>query len=273
MSVIEVVGLVHDEGHEHAGSRRNDGDEEQAEAGDALHPELQIGHLGQVDAQEVEVDGEDLLGGGSHSGLDRGQVIRGDEGGQIQLVIAVVGKIAHHSEGAGLHRLLGGLQRFLDGVGGGPAHAGGHRAPVPRVGDLGDLVGVQPHHVLQRLADDGVQGQQNEQGEHGPQAAPHGIDVLLGVELLDLLVIPGLVLAVLLLEFLHFPREHVHLDHAPLSLQGQGEQNELHHQGEEDEGHTVAVEEVVEEHQQPGEGRHDVIGEIHGHGLHFLWLR
>ena len=82
------------------------------------------------------------------------------------------------------------------------------------------------------LTDDGVEDHQDNQWDEGPQAAAHGVDLLLGVELLDLLIIALPVLAVLLLQLQHLALEHVHLDHAALALQGQGEQHHLDHQRE-----------------------------------------
>ena len=85
----------------------------------------------------------------------------------------------------------------------------------------------------------------------GPHTPPHGVDVFLGVELLNLLVVALPVLAVLLLQLLHLALEHVHLDHAALALQGQGKKHHLDHQREQDQRQAIAAAEIIENLQQP----------------------
>ena len=105
---------------------------------------------------------------------------------------------------------------------------------------------------MQGFADNGVQGNQDAHGEQAPHAAAHGVDVFLFVELLHLLIIALRVFAVLLLELLHFPGKHVHLNHAPLALDGEGEQDQLDHHGEQQKGHAVILGQAVKEIQDPG---------------------
>ena len=173
-----------------------------------------MGNLGQVhDAQEVKVDGEDLVASLTNGGLDGIQVLGGNQRSQVQLIVSGVGKA---------------LARLLQ-----PAHIHCHGVPVYHFGNGIEHTTIgNAHHVVNGLTDDGVEDHQDNEGDEGPQAAAHGIDLLLGVELLDLLIVALPVVAVLLLQLLHLALEHVHLDHAALALQGQGEQHHLDHQRE-----------------------------------------
>ena len=202
-------------------------------------PELQLGHLRQVhQAKQVKVDGNDAAAGLTHGGLYRLQILGGDEGGQIQLVIAAVG------EG------VGGL---LD-----PAHVHGLGAPAYGLGNGVQGLGVvDAHHVVDGLPDDGVEDHQDDQGDEGPQAAAHGVDLLLLIELLHFQVVSLPVLAVLLLQLLHLTGQDVHLDHAALALQGEGEEHHLDHHGKEDQSQSIAAAEVIKQLKQPGKGGED----------------
>ena len=116
---------------------------------------------------------------------------------------------------------------------------------------------TQHHEVGDGLADDGVQGQQNGEGQQAPQAAGHGVDPLLGVELLHLLGLLGLVVGVFLLDFLKPAGHAAHAHHALLGLHLEGQHNQLDHQGKEDDGHGVGARQVIKEPDQPGEGDTD----------------
>ena len=199
-----------------------------------LHfPEFQLGDLGQVhQTQEVKVDGEDLAARFAGGGADGFQVLGGNERGQVQLIVGGVGKA---------------LARLLQ-----PAHVHSHGVPVHHFGNGIEHPAVgNAHHVVDGLTNDGVEDHQDNEGDEGPQAAAHGVDLLLGVELLDLLIVALPVVAVLLLQLLHLALEHVHLDHAALALQGQGEQHHLDHQREQDQRQAVAAAEVIKNLEQP----------------------
>ena len=205
-------------------------------------PELQLRDLGQVhQTKQAEVDGEHVgthAAGGGHRLLHGSQVALVDEGGQVQLVIGAVGKG------------IGGLLN--------PAHIHGLGIPVHGLGNGVEGIGVvDAHHVMDGLADDGVEDHQNDQGDEGPQAAAHGVDLLLLIELLDLQIITLPVFAVLLLQFLHLTLQDVHLDHAALALQGEGEKHHLDHQGEQDQGQAIAAAETIKNLQQPRKGGED----------------
>ena len=100
-------------------------------------------------------------------------------------------------------------------------------------------------------------------GQQAPEAAAHGVDLFLLVELLNLQIVLFPVVAVHFLELLHLAVEHVHLDHGPLGLDGQGEENDLDQHGEEDEGQAVVVKELIEEHQDPHKGGQKKLNSLH----------
>ena len=126
---------------------------------------------------------------------------------------------------------------------------GGHR-----VHHLLHHLAGEHHEVGDGLAQDGVQRDQDGQGQEAPETAGHGVDPLFGVELLHFLAQLRLVVGVLLLQLLHPPGHTVHADHALLRFQLEGKHQELDHQREEDDGHAVGTGHVVEQPQQPGEG-------------------
>ena len=158
-----------------------------------------------------------------------------DEVGQIDLLIGVVG---------GRRRIA---QR--------------HR----QIGNLGnDLVG-QVHEEPQRGTDDIVQGDQDGEGQEGPQAAGHGVDALLGVQVGHLLLLPLLVVGVAGLDILDLALHPVHAQHALLALHLEGQDHQLHHQGEEDQRHAVGTGQAVEHSRQPCERHTDVISDLCKH--------
>ena len=125
------------------------------------------------------------------------------------------------------------------------------------------MTGGQVHQVGQGLADNGVQGEEDKHGQHAPKAAAHGVDLFPLVELLNLQIVLVPVIAVHFLELLHLAVEHVHLDHGPLGLDGQGEQNDLDQHGEENQGHAVVVKELVKEHQDPYKRGQEKLNSLH----------
>ena len=199
---VHLVGLhAHIHGQQR-GAHRHQGQQEQADVAPdqaALRaPEVQLGNVGQIDAQELHVHGE--------------------QSGPRRLAQGSLHLLQHGGVGDG-------LQHGDLGIGAGVGHAGdlGHRF---------DHVRGHVHQIGQGLPDDAVQHHQEDDGDEGPQAPAHGVDLLLLIELLDLQVIALPVLAVLLLQLLHFTGEQVHLDHALLALQVEGEEHQLDDQGE-----------------------------------------
>ena len=83
---------------------------------------------------------------------------------------------------------------------------------------------------------------------------PHGVDLLLLIELLELQIVALPVLAVLLLQLLHLSREHGSLNHALFTLQRDGEEHQFNDNGKENQGYAVAAEQIIEKQQQPGKG-------------------
>ena len=219
LGAVDLVGVhahLHGQEGDDGGHQRQDGQADAAPA-ETVGPELPGGHAGQVDAQEAEVHGEDL-----RTGLAQGVLHALEDGGVVH-----------------------GLGHIDLGIGAGVGDAGDTGHGVDHV--LGHV-----HQVDQGLPDDGVQGDEQHQGDHGPQAAAHGVDMLPLIELLDLQIIALPVLAILLLQLLHLSGEHGGLDHALLALQGHREQNDLDDNGEQDQGQAVAVQKVIEKQQQPG---------------------
>ena len=110
-----------------------------------------------------------------------------------------------------------------------------------------------------RLADDGVQGDQNGQGNETPEAAAHGADALFFVELLHLLIHFCLIVGILLLDLLHLAGHAVHPDHALLGLDLEGQHDELDDNGEQNDSQTVGIGQVVKQLDQRGEGDTNVV--------------
>ena len=102
--------------------------------------------------------------------------------------------------------------------------------------------------------DDLVQGQQEEQGQEGPQAPAHGVDALLLIELCQLLLVFLLIFGVLLLQLRLLAGQASHTDHAALGLHLEGKEYQLQDQTEEDDGHTVGPGDGIHPAQQGGKG-------------------
>lgn len=75
--------------------------------------------------------------------------------------------------------------------------------------------------------DDLVQGQQEEQGQEGPQAPAHGVDALLLIELCQLLLVFLLIFGILLLQLRLLAGQASHTDHATLGLHLEGKEYQL----------------------------------------------
>ena len=143
--------------------------------------------------------------------------------------------------------------------------AHGHTGIGQVVDDAVHYLLGEHHEVGDGLTDDGVQRDQNGQGQKAPQTAAHGVDPLLGIELLHLLAHFRLVVGVLLLNLLHPAGHPAHAHHALLGFHLQRQQNQLEHQGEEDDGHAVRAGELIEHADQPGKGDTDDVSDARKH--------
>ena len=103
-----------------------------------------------------------------------------DLGQQIQLV---VGPVLEQAGDLAISQLL---LELLQSPLVEPAVGKGHRRPVQLSGQGLNLLHGHTHKIGQGLPDDAIQGDQHKHGNQGPQTAPHGVDVLLLIELLDL---------------------------------------------------------------------------------------
>ena len=125
---------------------------------------------------------------------------------------------------------------------------------VEQVGHSIELILGHAQEVGQGLTDDAVQGDQNGQGQEGPEAAAGGLDPFLLIELLQLNGVAFPVSAVLLLDKLLLVGQAVHGHHALAALQEEGEEDDTDHQGEQQQGNAVAVGHIIEQQQQLREG-------------------
>ena len=240
------LGLVlhGDFGEKPLAPARQNGDENQSDGGpgegEVLHHVPGRRRHVQAEGGVVHVDPPGH--GGPHLGK-----LRGDGPHQVDLPVGhELGDSVPDHGGAVLH--LGDALQAEPGAADGVHH-------------LLDHVLAQHHEVGDGLADDGVQGQQDGQGQKAPQAPGHGADALLGVELLHLLRLLGLVVGVFLLDFLETAGHAAHAHHALLGLHLEGQHDELDDQGEENDGHAVGIGQVVEQPDQPGEGDTDKVSD------------
>ncbi|MPM21083.1 hypothetical protein SDC9_67526 [bioreactor metagenome] len=109
------------------------------------------------------------------------------------------------------------------------------------------------------LADNGVQRDEEEHGQHAPQAAAHGADPLLGIQLLRLLLLLCRVIGVFFLNLLHLSAHAVHADHALFALHLERQQHQLDDQREENQGQTIGAGHIVKQPQKGGKRDTDVI--------------
>ena len=133
-------------------------------------------------------------------------------------------------------------------------------------GDLGDHGLGQAHEVAQGGTDDVVQGDEDGERDEGPQAAGHGVHTLAGVEVGHLLLLLFLVVGIPRLDILDLTLHAIHAQHALLALELEGQQHQLHHQGEQDQRHAVGARPGVEQAGQPRERYADVVSELCKHG-------
>ena len=109
------------------------------------------------------------------------------------------------------------------------------------------------------LTDDGVQSNEDGEGEHCPETAAHGVDALFRVKLLHLLVHFYLVVGIALLDILHLTAETVHPQHTLLGFHLEGQHDELDDQSEQDQCHAVGTRQIIEQTDQPGKRYANVV--------------
>ena len=107
------------------------------------------------------------------------------------------------------------------GEDGAHVHAGGHGFLHQGLADI-----LAKHHkVGDGLTDDVVEGDKDGHGKEAPEAAAHGVNAVLLIELLLLLRQLLAVVGVALLQLLHLAGHHVHADHAASALHHEGQQH------------------------------------------------
>ena len=115
------------------------------------------------------------------------------------------------------------------------------------LGDLLNALRAYAHHLLQRLANDTVQCDDDRERKQAPEAAGHGVDALFTVKLGDLLLILFLVIGILFLQRLHLGLETGGAHHALLALCHERQKNEVNYESKEDDGNTVVLSPIVQE--------------------------
>ena len=125
---------------------------------------------------------------------------------------------------------------------------------------LGDGAGVV-HHVRDRLTDDVVKRQQDEERNERPQAAAAHGHALFLVHLLDGQLVFLLVVAVFGLKGLDLRRQAGHFEHALLALDRHRQQHQLDDQREQNQRQTVVVGEGIQPVEQIAERDTDEIGQ------------
>ena len=179
---------------------------------------------GQVQTDEVEVDVEPLLDALGHLGQ-----ILVDQFHQSDLAIG--SELGH---------------AILDGGNGGDVSTGGCDLVDQRQGHIL----LDGHEVGNGLTQNGVQSDQDGQGDHGPQAAAHGVDALFLIKLLDFLVGFCLVVGILFPDLIHLTGHAVHADHVALGLHLEGQHNQLDHNGKQNDRQTVRACQIVKQSDQ-----------------------
>ena len=193
---------------------------------------IELGYRAQVNADKAEIDAaQGQIADAGNGGLD-GLGILGDVLGCDHLVIIGIS---------------------------------GEEIGVQALDNFNDLVGnvqIFMEHIHNGLPDYGIQRDQQQHGHKAPQAAAaHGYALFL-VQLLDGLVLAVGVVGIAALDVLHSGGQAGHLHHALLGLCGNGQQNQLHQNCEQDQSHTVAVGQPVQQLHQVAEGHLDDIGNV-----------
>ena len=210
-----VVGLLADDHLQQLTGGRGQGDEERTDVRPIPHPagreDIELGHCAQVNAQKIEIDaGENDLADAGDGGAQLRCILRNQLRGDDLLVGSIGSEHIRRSRLNDLHDLL------------------------RRVGGLHQDVG-------DGLADNGEQGKQNQNRNEAPQAAAAHGNALGFLKFLNGLILTLGVVRVFLLDGLHLGRQTGHLHHALLGLRVQGQQDQLHDDGEQDHGDAVVV--------------------------------
>ena len=133
--------------------------------------------------------------------------------------------------------------------------------------DIGDDGGCDRtavvHHIRDRLTDDVVQRQHDQQRNERPETSAAHRNAFVLVKLLKRKLIFLLVIAVFCLECLGKRRKTRHFQHALLALDAHREQHELDDEGEQDQRHAVVVYKPVEPVEQDAERDADDVREGH----------
>ena len=133
----------------------------------------------------------------------------------------------------------------------------GEELRVNALDDLDDLIGhvqILVEHVDNGLTHHGVQRDQQQHGHKAPQAAAaHGY-ALFSVELLHGLVLPVGIIGIAALNVLHSGGQAGHFHHALFGLGSDGQQHQLHQNGEQNQGHTVVTGDPIQKLHQVAKG-------------------
>ena len=134
-----------------------------------------------------------------------------------------------------------------------------------------DVLGEQ-HEAAERLADDGIERDEDGEGQEAPEAAAHGVHALLRVEELHLLIHALGIVGVFRLDLFHLGLEEIHAHHALFRLHLEGQRDELHDEREEHQRPAVGAGQLIEGAQDPGEGNANVVTDdrkniLHGFGF------
>ena len=285
--MVDAEILVGDKGLGKAGDRRDhpvqthsgghDPSPVNADEGQHIHHGLHAaglrlagGHLLSVGHVELEPKAGDQGQGRDHP--QEGEKIRALRGGQKiqpqELEPAGEGpdlvQVLRSEHGQMIPQRVEVADHFHFGVDAAGGHGGHHAGDAAdEIGGLLDPVRRDVQGVGQGHNHRVVNAKHDGEGNQGGQAPGAGIDAFLLVELCQLLVILLLVVAVDFLQlFLLF--RHLRLrSHAPLLLDGEGEQHHLDDDGKENDGHAVVVEDVIQEPQQIAQDASEEIENCH----------
>ena len=128
-------------------------------------------------------------------------------------------------------------------------------------GDLRHNVGLEQHEAAEGLTNDGIERDENGEGQETPEASAHGVHALLGIEHLHLFVHALGIVGRFRLDLFHLGLEEIHAHHALFRLHLEGQRDELHDDREEHESPAVGAGQLIEGAQDPGEGNANVVAD------------
>ena len=123
-----------------------------------------------------------------------------------------------------------------------------------------DVLG-EHHEAAERLTDDGIQSDEDGEGQEAPEASAHVVHALLCVEELHLLVHARGIIGVFRLDLFHLGLEEIHAHHALFRLHLEGQGDELHDERKEHQCPAVGAGQLIEGAQDPGEGNANVVAD------------